>query len=199
MLTAPSPSLHSSAPTTTVTILRPGQAATSTIFSGTATARVGADGTVAVITNTGTGATAQTTVTILRRGQAATSTTRDGIGAGDAQLGADGTVVLTTRVGTGAATDPYQTTVTVLRPGQAATSTTVTGIGNPAQITAGGTIVLTTLTLAPTKTTVTVLRPAQVAVSTTITGVSLGVATANADGIVGQTTLTGNGTAADPY
>jgi hypothetical protein len=200
---------------TTVTVLRDGETIPTT---ATVTGRqntpnrtlVGADGTVALTTYTGSGSAGdpyQTTVTVLRPGETTPNTaTVTGLPADGTQVGADGTVAQTTRTGSGTPANPYQTTVTVLRPGETTpTTTTFTGSALPVGLGADGTVVLPTGTGSGTATdpyriTLTVLRPGETTHTTiTFTGEAVTRVQVGADGTVAMTSRTGSGTATDPY
>jgi YVTN family beta-propeller protein/VCBS repeat-containing protein len=194
---------------TTVSVLRPGTfAATTIVVTGSSyDARVGADGTVALTTSTGSGSTTQTRVTVLRPGVSTPTTTIVTGTPNGVRVGADGTVAVATRTGAGTAADPYQRTVTVLRPGVSTpTTATVTGLSFISlQVGTGGTAVLTTraglgTAADPYQTTLTMLRPgASIPTTITVSGDPSGDAQLGADGTVAVTTRTGSGTEADPY
>lgn len=172
---------------TTVTVLRPGASVPiSVTIDGTIadessdTARVGADGTVAVTTFTGSGGTAdpyKSTVTVLRPGTSTPlTTTVIGQSTGPASVSANGTVTFITYTRTGA--DLYQVTVTELRPGTSTpTMTTVNAESvGASQVGADGTVALITAATGsgsaedPDQTTVVVLRPGNSPTTATLTG-----------------------------
>ncbi|OBF97092.1 hypothetical protein A5790_00830 [Mycobacterium sp. 852002-51152_SCH6134967] len=115
-----------------VTIVHPdGTITTTGPVDGNQVAAVGANGTVAHLTFTGSGTSADPylmTVTVFHPDGTTTATTPPITGGSTGlRVGDDGTVAHTTFTGSGTAADPYRTTVTVIHPNGTITTKEITG------------------------------------------------------------------------
>ena len=110
---------------TTMIVLRPDGSETRFTAPGHIAwiTHVGADGTVAVATESEDGAV----LTVVRPDGTKATAGHAAVGHTDSMLGADGTATLSTGTGTGSDTDPYKTTVTVLRPDGSTSTETIDG------------------------------------------------------------------------
>lgn len=180
---------------TTVTVLRPGQAAlTHTTPGGFAGYYFAIDeaGTVAYATSSGTGAAVETTLAVLRSGQSADETTRTG--SHFLTQIADDIVVHQTVVGQGSPADPYQMTTTVLRPNQAPQVVTQTTSQQlPAKIGADGTVVVNSVEFnGQIHRVMVVLRPNQAPITMIDSDIPGDAVTIGADGTVADVVNSGS-------
>lgn len=193
---------------TTVTVLRPnGAATTSAAITGTPfSTQAGSYGT-AVTTYSGTGTAANpytTRVTIVRPDGSVTTTSSipgDPYPNDYNTIAANGTTAIATHAGTGSTTDPYRDTVTIVRADGTTTTRTVAGaLRNGPTVGSDGTIAFTYVmgsgtTADPLQYFATVIRPDGTAISRTFAEPFYGQARVGADGTVAITTQARTSTA----